>query len=83
MRLDRDPALAFQIHRIEQLVLLLALMYRAGRLEQTIAQGRLAVIDVRDDAEIARVRDRHGGAEVSRATLICHVMRSTANELSG
>ena len=57
VRFDRDPAFAFQIHRIEQLILFLALVDRAGALEQPIRQGRLAVIDVRDDAEIARVLD--------------------------
>ena len=64
MRLDRDPALAFQIHRIEQLILLLALLDRAGALEQPIRQRRLAVIDVRDDAKIARQLDRHGSATI-------------------
>ncbi len=59
MRLDRDSALALQVHRIEQLVLLVALVDRARRLEQSIRQRRLAVIDVRDDAEIARQFDCH------------------------
>jgi hypothetical protein len=27
-----------------------------GRLEQTISQGRLAVVDVRDDAEVPEAR---------------------------
>ena len=59
MRLDRDPALALQVHRIEQLILLVALVDRAGALEQSIRQGGLAVIDVRDDAKIAGELDRH------------------------
>ena len=72
MRLDRDPALAFQVHRIEQLILLLALMDRAGALEQSIRQRRLAVIDVRDDAEIARELDAHESATM-------RVQRSAVN----
>ncbi len=62
VRLDRDPALAFEIHRIEELILFLAVVNRAGALEQAIRQSRFAVIDVRDDAEIAGQLDRHEGA---------------------
>src|SRR6266480_8144111 len=59
MRFDRDPAFAFEVHRIEQLVLLVALVNRPRRLEQSIRQSCFAVIDVRDDAEIARQFDSH------------------------
>ena len=59
MRLDGDAAFALQIHRIEQLVLLIALGDRAGALEQAVGQRGLAVVDVRDDAEIARAFDGH------------------------
>jgi hypothetical protein len=59
VRFDRDPAFAFQIHGIEQLILFFALVDRAGALEQSIRQGGLSVIDVRDDAEIARLLDSH------------------------
>ena len=54
MGLDRDPPLPLQIHRIEQLILLFAFIDRAGAFEQTIRQGGLAVIDMRDDAKIPR-----------------------------
>src|ERR1700730_6709372 len=76
MRFNRDPALALQIHRIEQLVLLVAVVNRAGRLEQSIRQSGFAVIDVRDDAEIARQFDSHesrtmrgAGCSVNRTSL--------------
>ena len=59
MRLDRDPALTLEIHRIEQLVLLFPFLNCARALEQPIRQRRLAVIDVRDDAEITRQLDCH------------------------
>src|SRR5256714_12143207 len=59
MRFDRDPALALQVHRIEKLVLLVTLVDRARRLEQSVRQRGFAVIDVRDDAEIARQFDSH------------------------
>src|SRR5205823_14830880 len=57
--LNRDPSLAIVIHRIEQLVLLVALVNRARRLEQSVRQSGFAMIDVRDDAEIARQLDSH------------------------
>jgi hypothetical protein len=59
VRLDRDAALAFEIHRIEQLILAFARLDGAGALEQTIRERRLPMVDVRDDAEIARELDGH------------------------
>src|SRR5439155_7422268 len=59
MGFDRNSALALQIHRIEELILFLALVDRARRLQQSIRQSCFAVIDVRDDAEIARQFDCH------------------------
>ncbi len=55
MHLDRDPALALEIHRIEQLGFHVAVLHGLGELEQAIAQGGLPVVDVRDDAEVAHV----------------------------
>ena len=52
MGLDRDSAFAFEVHRIEDLLAHLAFLHRAGLLEQPVRQRRLAVVDVRDDAEI-------------------------------
>ena len=59
MRFDCDSPLALQVHRIEQLVLLLAFVDRTGALEQSIGQCRLAVIDVRDDTKITRQLNGH------------------------
>ena len=59
MRLDRDAALPLQVHRIEQLVLPIALLDGARALQQPVRQRRLAVIDVRDDAKIARQLNGH------------------------
>ena len=61
MRLDRDAALAFQVHRIQHLLAHLAFLHRARRLQQAIRQRRLAVVDVRDDAEIPNVTNVHEG----------------------
>src|SRR6185436_16080891 len=55
VRLDRDPLLALQVHVVEHLVLHLRLGDGVGPLEQPVRQGRLPVVDVRDDAEIPDV----------------------------
>ncbi len=51
--LDRDPALALQVHGVEKLLAHLALGDGAGQLEDAIGERRLAVVDVRDDREVA------------------------------
>jgi hypothetical protein len=53
LRFDRDAALALQIHRVEELGAHVARVDRAGHLEQPVGQRRLAVVDVRNDAEAA------------------------------
>ena len=52
VELDRDPALALEVQRIQDLLFHLALLERARRLDQAVRQRRFAVVDVRDDAEI-------------------------------
>ena len=64
MRFDRDPALPLQVHRIKKLVLPLPLLDRARALKQPVRQRRLAVIDVRDDAKIARQLNGHESATI-------------------
>jgi len=61
LRLDGDSTLAFQIHLVEELGALLPRAEGARRIEQTIGQRALAVVDVSDDAEVAYVlRIGHG-----------------------
>ena len=55
LRLDGDAALFFQIHRVEHLLGHFTRLQSAANLDQTIRQRRLAVINVRDDGEIADV----------------------------
>ena len=57
--LDRDAALALEVHRVEDLRFHLARLQRAGDLEKAIGQRRLAVVDVRDDREVADVLRVH------------------------
>ncbi len=59
VRLDRDPALALEVHRVEHLRFHLALLERAGHLEKPIRQRGLAVVDMGDDGEIADARLVH------------------------
>ena len=51
--LDRDPAFPLEIHRVEQLLAHLAAGDGLGQLEDAIGKRRLAVVDVRDDREVA------------------------------
>ena len=64
LRLDRDAALALQLHIVEHLLAHLARLEPAASLDQPIGEGRLAVVDMRDDREIADMRERrHASAE--------------------
>src|SRR5437868_6866748 len=55
LRLDGDPALALEIHLVEELIFALALAQGAGGVEDAIGERGFSVIDVRDDREIADV----------------------------
>ena len=54
-RLDRDAALALEVHVVEQLRLHLALIHGAAQLDEPVGQRGLAVVDVCDDRKIADV----------------------------
>jgi hypothetical protein len=57
---------SLQVHAVEDFELFVVLgLHRAGRLEQPLRQGRLAVIDVGDDAKVTdqMLRVRHGRGE--------------------
>jgi len=49
VRLDRDPALALEVHRVEDLCFHLARLQRPGNLEEAVRERRLAMVDVGDD----------------------------------
>ena len=59
MRLDRDAALALEIHCVERLLLELARAHCVRKLKDAIGKRRLAVIDVRDDTKITYVFEFH------------------------
>ena len=62
LRLDRDAALALDVHRVEVLRLHVARIDGAADLQQAVGQRRLAVVDVRHDGDGADVVE---GAEAS------------------
>ena len=55
LRLDRDPALALEVHRVEHLRAHRARVDGLRHLEDAIGQRRLPVVDVGDDREVADV----------------------------
>ena len=59
VRLNRDAALALEVHRVESLFLELARGYSVRELENAVRKRRLPVVDVRDDAEVAYVVESH------------------------
>ena len=59
-RLDRDALLALQVHGVQDLGLHLARLNRVRGLQQPVGEGRLAVVNVGNDAEVANVVLGHG-----------------------
>jgi hypothetical protein len=59
MQLDGDAAFAFEVEAIEDLRFHLALAERASRFQQAVSERGLAVINVRNDTEIANVVESH------------------------
>ena len=68
--LDGDAALALEVHRVEDLRGHFALAERAGKLQQAVGQGGLAVVDVRDDAEVADETRIHVDALSRRQAIV-------------
>ena len=56
IRLDGDAALALDVHGVEQLSLHIAFLDGVRELEDAVRYGGLAVVDVRNDGEVADVR---------------------------
>ena len=55
MALNRDPALALQVHIVKQLCLCITVRNSIGIFKQTIGKGTFAVVDMRYDTEITNV----------------------------
>ena len=78
LRLDRDPALALEVHRVEHLRLHFRRVDRPGDLEDPVGQGRLAVVDVGDDREVADVVHGRVGSMAIGARVLSLRMRGPA-----
>ena len=52
---DRDAALPFNIHIVENLILKISLIADTGKLNQTVGKSGLAVINMCDDTEVSYV----------------------------
>ena len=59
VRLDGDAALAFEVHGVQDLGLHLTRGERPGQFQQPVGEGGFAVVDMRDNREIADVLDVH------------------------
>jgi hypothetical protein len=66
LELDGDAALALQLHVVEELLLHVARGDGAGVLQQPVGQGRFAVVDVGNDAEVADP----GGGHISHGRIL-------------
>ena len=67
LALDGDAALALDVHPVEVLRPGAALVDDAGELQHPVGQRRLAVVDVRDDAEVADDRGVGPAREAARS----------------
>ncbi len=65
LRLDGDAALALEVHRVEVLRTHVAGLDGAGDLEDPVGQRRLAMVDVRNDREVADAIEVHGPANAT------------------
>ena len=65
--LDGDAPLPLDVHRVEVLLAHQPGVDRPGQLQDAVGQGRLAVVDVADDGEVADAVDgKHGEASVPK-----------------
>ncbi len=69
LRLDRNAALALDVHGIEHLIDHFARLEAAGQLDQPVGERRFAVVDMGNNREITDVGDgaRGHGAQITSA----------------
>jgi hypothetical protein len=59
LELDRDAALALNVHVVKELLLQVALRHRLRHLQETVRERRLPVVDVRNNTEVPHLLRRH------------------------
>src|SRR3546814_2065025 len=74
LRLDGDAALPLDVHRVEHLLLHLARRQAAALLDQPVGEGRLAVVDMRDDGEVADMRSEEHTSELQSLMRISYAV---------
>ncbi|MNZ36217.1 hypothetical protein D3C78_536310 [compost metagenome] len=67
VRLDGDPALALEVHGVQDLGFHFALGQAATHLDEAIGQRRLAMVNVGDDGEIADMTQITHGSTLKKA----------------
>ncbi|MCY1422034.1 hypothetical protein D9M71_377030 [compost metagenome] len=67
VRLDGDPALALEVHGVQDLGFHFALGEAATHLDEAIGQRRLAMVNVGDDGEIADMTQITHGSTLKKA----------------
>jgi hypothetical protein len=55
LALDGDAPFPLYVHVVQDLILKIAVCYKMAFLDEAVGKGRLSVIDMRNDAEIAYV----------------------------
>src|ERR1700746_2755824 len=78
--IESSRARAFEVHRVEQLLAHLARGHRVRDLENPVGKRRLAVVDVRDDREVADAALVHGLGPSAQQVEDLHANRLTAVE---
>jgi hypothetical protein len=62
-RFDGDPALALEVHVVENLVLKLAFGDGPGPHEKAVGEGGFSVVDMGDDGEISYLHNKQNGTD--------------------
>jgi hypothetical protein len=65
--LDCDPALAFEVHGVQDLGFHFTLGKATAHLDESIGQRRLAMVNVGDDGEIADMTQITHGSTLKKA----------------
>jgi hypothetical protein len=66
MSLDGNAPLPLEVHRIQQLILLVSVGDRTGGLQQPVRKRRLPVIDVSNNTKVPSQKSSHAEGELYR-----------------
>ena len=83
LALDRDAALPLDVHVVQDLVVELPFGDQTRALDEPVGERRLAVVDVRDDAEVADFRGFQGPGVYRERARACNAPRADGAALTG